>query len=196
MGFGGPKIFIGTGDNNLVKRLKMILQKEGYMITGEAEDGLSCLRTIRRVMPDLVILDKELSGMSGLELAKIIEEDKLAPVILLTPTWDREVFEKAKESWVFAFLVKPVQEGHLLSTASFVIHTFQKMMKLEKEVDKLKDTIETRKVVEKAKGILMKTMKISEDEAYKRIQQQSMDKCIPMKHVAEAIILTHDVKRK
>lgn len=190
----GEKIFIGLNDDAQRKRLRSILQKQGYMITGEAGDGVSALRVIRRLLPDLVILDRDLPGLPGLDLAKIIEEDKIAPVILLTPTWEKELFEKAKESWVFAFLVKPVQEGHLLSTASFVIHTFQKMVNLEQEVGKLRETLETRKVVERAKGILMLTMRLSESQAYKRIQRQSMDKCIPMKQVAEAIIMIEDMK--
>lgn len=195
MGYG-PKIFLGSVDNNLKKRLRTILQKQGYNLVGEAEDGNTALRMIRRLVPELVILDKDLPGMSGVELAQIIEEDKIAPVILLTSFWEKELFEKTKESSVFAFLVKPIQEGHLLSMASFVMHAFQKMLQLRNEVDELKETLETRKMVERAKGILMKNMQMSEEEAFKCIQSQSMDKCIPMKQVAEAIILTYDIKKK
>lgn len=190
------KIFIGSKDRGLRKRLKTILQQQGHLIIGEAEDGTASLRIIRRVLPDLVILDKDLPGVSGMELTKIIEEDKIAPVLLLTPNWEQELFEKSKDSWVFAFLVKPIQEGHLLSTASFVIHTFQKMLKLERQVDELKETLETRKQVERAKGILMKNMGLSEAEAYRRMQQQSMDQCLPMKQIAEAVILTYEMKKK
>lgn len=192
----GTKIFIGSTDKQLRKRLRLILQQQGDMVVGEEEDGPSSLRVIRRVLPDLVILDRDLPGMPGLELAKIIEEDKIAPMILLTSSWEKELFEKAKDSWVFAFLVKPIQEGHLLSMSSFVISAFQKMKTLEKQVDELKDTLETRKLVERAKGLLMRKMKLSETEAYKLIQRQSMDKCIPMKQVAEAIILVHGIKKK
>ncbi|ATW28797.1 ANTAR domain-containing response regulator [Candidatus Formimonas warabiya] len=190
------KIFIGSADRALRKRLRSILQQQGHLIIGEAEDGAGSLRVIRRVLPDLVILDKDLPGMPGMEVSKIIEDDKICPVLLLTPTWEQELFEKAKDSWVFAFLVKPIQEGHLLSTASFVINAFQKMMKLARQVDELKETLETRKIVERAKGILMKNLDLPEAEAYRRIQQQSMDKCLPMKQVAEAIILAYDIKKK
>lgn len=147
----GSKIFIGLPDKALKKRLKRILQQQGNFIVGEEDDGNSSLRTIRRVLPDLVILDRDLPGIPGMKVAKIIEEDKIAPVIILTPAWEPEMFEKAKGSWVFAFLVKPIQEGHLLSTASFVLNAFQKMKKLEEEVDELKGTLETRKLVERAK---------------------------------------------
>lgn len=190
------KIFIGSKDRGLRKRLKTILQQQGYLVVGEAEDGAAALRIVRRVLPDLVILEKDLPGISGMELTKIIEEDKIAPVLLLTSGWEQELFEKAKDSWIFAFLVKPIQEGHLLSIASFVMHTYQKMIKLERQVDELKETIETRKQVERAKGILMKHTGLSEGDAYRRMQQQSMDKCLPMKQIAEAIILTYDIKKK
>ena len=191
----GEKIFIGSADKALRKRLKNILCQQGDTIVGEEEDGHSALRTVRRVLPDLVILDRDLPGLPGMEVAKIIEEDKIAPVIILTPFWEREMVEKSKDSWVFAFLVKPVQEGHLLATASFVLNAFQKMKRLEAEVDGLKETLESRKVVEKAKGLMMKSMKISETEAYKLLQKRSMDKCVPMKQVAEAIILAYEINK-
>ncbi|MDD2496742.1 MAG: ANTAR domain-containing protein [Desulfitobacteriaceae bacterium] len=184
----GPKIFIGSADRSLRKRLKQILLRQGYTVVGEENDGPASLRVIRRVMPDLVILDWDLPGMSGLELAKIIEEDRIAPVLLLTPTWEKELFEMAKDSWVFAFLVKPIQEGHLLSTASFVINTYAKMKELENQVNELKETLETRKLVEKAKGIIMKRLNVSETDAYKLMQKKSMDKSIPMKQVAKIIL--------
>jgi len=190
------KIFIGSKDRAMRKRIKTILQQQGHIIIGEAEDGTASLRIIRRVLPDLVILDKDLPGISGMELTKIMEEDKIAPVLLLTPSWEQHLFEKAKDSWVFAFLVKPIQEGHLLSTASFVINAFQKMLALEHQVTELKETIEARKLIDRAKGIIMKNMGLSESEAYRRIQQQSMDQCLPMKKIAEAIILTYDIKKK
>lgn len=190
------KIFIGSKDRALRKRLKTILQQEGHLVMAEAEDGTASLRIIRRLLPDLIILDKDLPGISGIELTKIMEEDKIAPVLLLTSAWDQELFEKAKDSWVFAFLVKPIQEGHLLSTASFVMHTFQKMLKLERQVDELKESIESRKLVERAKGLMMKNLGLSENEAYKRIQQQSMDLCLPMRKIAESVILSYEQKRK
>ncbi|MCR6544036.1 ANTAR domain-containing protein [Dehalobacterium formicoaceticum] len=191
--FGGEtKIFIGAKDRALRKRIKSILQRQGYLIVGEAEDGAAALRIIRRLMPDLVILDKDLPGFSGLELTRIIKGDKIAPVILLTSSWEQPLFEKTKDSWVFAFLVKPIQEGHLLSTASFVLQAFQKMICLERQVDELKESIETRKLVERAKGFLMKKLSLSESEAYRRMQQQSMDQCLSMRKIAQAIISNYE----
>jgi response regulator NasT len=128
-----------------------------------------------------------------MELTKIMEEDKIAPVILLTSTWEQHFFEKAQNSWVFAFLVKPIQEGHLLATSSFVINAFQRMLALEHQVRELKDTLETRKLIDRAKGILMKKLGLSEDESYRKIQQESMDQCLPMKEIAEKVILTYDI---
>ncbi|GAW92003.1 ANTAR domain-containing response regulator [Calderihabitans maritimus] len=189
------KIFIATNDSSLLKKLKTILTKEGYLVTGEAEEGHIALRMIRSMAPDLVILDVELPGMNGLEIAKIIEEDKLAPVILLTPNWQKDYVEKAKEHWVFAFLVKPVEESSLLPLVEVTLVNFQKMLKLEQEVNRLKETLETRKLVERAKGILMETLGLTEGQAFRRIQKQSMDKCVSMRAIAEAIILAHDISK-
>lgn len=190
----GTKIFLGSIDKNLKKRLKKIFKMQGFTLVGEAEDGITSLRMIRRFNPDLVILDKDLPGKTGLELAQIIAEDSIAPVILLTSSFSEDVIEITKETTSVAFLIKPISEGHLLSMISFVLNAFQKMSKLEKKVDELQETIETRKVIEKAKGLLMKTMNLSEEEAFQSIRKQSMDKCISMKQVAEAIILTFDIK--
>jgi len=191
----GVKIFIGSADKPLRRRLREILRQQGDLIVGEEDDGHTALRTIRRVLPDLVILDRDLPGLSGIEAAKIIEEDQIAPVIILTPVWERGLMDKAKDSGILAFLVKPVQEGHLLATASFVLSAFQRMKRLSAEVDQLKEILETRKLVEKAKGMLMKSLSLSETEAYKLLQKRSMDRCVPMKQVAEAIILAGEINK-
>ncbi|MEW6662718.1 MAG: ANTAR domain-containing response regulator [Bacillota bacterium] len=187
------KIFIASGDNALRVALKNLLLREGYIVVGEGEDSSSTLRGVRTIIPDLVILDMDLPGMGGLGTAKILEEDRITPILLLTPHWQRELIQKAKEFWSLSFSVKPVTEAHLLPAVEIAINSFQKMRELEKEVSRLKETLETRKVVEKAKGILMQTLGISEAQAFKRIQQQAMNKSMPMKKIAEAIILSQEL---
>lgn len=189
----GSKILIASQDASLRRKLKNILTKSGYNVVGEADDGVNTLRMVRTIAPDLVILDYELHGIATIELAKIIEEDRLAPIIIISSSWERELVEKARESWIFAFLVRPINEGNLLASAEAALINYNRMLKLEEEVSKLKNTIETRKIIEKAKGLLMEHLGLSEAEAFRKIQHQSMDKCIPMKQVADAIILTYDI---
>ena len=192
----GSKIILSFQDTSFRKKLKNIFTKAGYTVVGEAEDGVNTLRMIRAMAPDLVILDYEIQGMNALELAKIVEEDHLAPIIIISTVWEQDLAEKARQSWIFAFMVRPLNEGNLLASAETAMMNFERMVQLEKEVSRLKDTIETRKIVEKAKGLLMEKLDMSEAEAFRKMQHQSMDKCIPMKQVADAIILTYDINGK
>jgi response regulator NasT len=133
--------------------------------------------------------------MDSAELAYVIEEDRLAPVIMITPGDHFKTHGQNGEPKPFAYIIEPVTERNLLPIIDVVIKNFKRIRNLEQEIDILKRAIETRKLVEKAKGILMDTYKISEAEAFRRIQKQSMNKRISMKSVAKAIILTHEINR-
>jgi len=185
----GAKIFVAIAEANLRRRIKNILSKEGYVVVGEGDDSASALRGIRAVSPDLVILDVDLPPAGGMELAKILAEDRVAPIVLLSSTWQRDLVAKAREGWVFSFVVKPINEGHLLAALESAMTSYHRMAALETEMAKLKETLETRKIIERAKGLLMDVQGLSESQAYRRMQQQSMDKSISMRAVAEAIIL-------
>lgn len=190
------KIFVALADAALRKRIKQILTKEGYLVTGEAEDGPLALRQIRALAPDMVITEAELPGMGGMEVAKIIAEDRLAPVLLVASSLHGDFVQRARESWVFALVSPPVQASNLIPAVESAMLNFRKIVRLEEEVDKLKETLQTRKLVEKAKGILMETLGLPEAEAFRRIQKQSMDKCTSMKAIAEAIILAHELQNQ
>ncbi|OPX84539.1 MAG: putative transcriptional regulatory protein pdtaR [Pelotomaculum sp. PtaB.Bin104] len=190
---GEQRVVLIDSDAAWRKNVKAILSKMGYWVIGEAEDGLTGLKLVRAREPDLVIVEAFLAGMDGFELARIIYEDKLAPVILIGASTQQNAIEKAKKAKVFAFLVKPELEYNLIPAVELALTNYQERVKLEGQVQELQNTLETRKVVERAKGILMKTMAISENEAFKRIQKQSMNKRISMRAVAEAIILAHNV---
>lgn len=191
----GTKVFVVSQDPSLRRRIKNILTKNGYTYVGEAEDGINALRLVRAIGPDLVIVDFELPHKAVAELIQIIEEDRMAPIIIISSTWESELVERHKSSWIFAFLVRPIEERNLLAAAGSTLVNFERMLKLEQEVEKLKGTLETRKVVEKAKGLLIDNLGLSEAEAFRKIQHQSMDRAIPMKQVAEAIILTYDISK-
>ncbi|MHB1127034.1 MAG: ANTAR domain-containing response regulator [Bacillota bacterium] len=190
------KIFVASGDTDLLKKIKSFLQPEGYTITGEAVDGPSALRALRTKETDLVVLDADLPGVNGWEVARIIEDERIASVLLIVPTWQREMLERAREQGVQAFLIKPLSEQTLLPAVETTIMNQRKMADLEREVARLKETLENRKTVERAKGILMETLGISESQAFRRIQQQAMNKSLSMRAVAEAIILSHDIRKK
>lgn len=189
----GKRIVIADPDEKFRRELKRILNAAGAIIVGDAGDGLTALKITRTTQPDLVIINAQLPVMDGLELAKTIEESRIAPVILLTEITEKDFVHRTTESWIFGYLIKPVTKETLFGAIQSALANFQRLTKLERELAKLKDTLATRKIVDKAKGILMETLKITEEQAFRRIQKQSMDKGIPMRSIAEAIILANDV---
>lgn len=188
------RIILVDSDPNWRKNLKTMLTKLGYWVVGETTDGLNALKMVRSRQPDLVIIDAGISGMDGFAVAKIIHEDKLAPVIVLTSTYSLAMIERAKESRVSALLTKPLDEANLLPAIELALAGYHEIVKLESKVNELKELLETRKLLEKAKGILMETMGLSEAEAFRRMQKQSMNNRVSMRQVAEAIILTQNLK--
>ncbi|MEW6064570.1 Fis family transcriptional regulator [Desulforamulus profundi] len=190
-----PRIIIIDSDEAWCKHLKTMLGKLGYLVVGDASDGPGALKLVRTRHPDLLIIQDHLPGLSGLEVARIMYEDKLGPVIITTDYMQQDLVEKAREARVFSILLKPVEEHDLMPAVELAMGNYQEIIKLEKQVKELRDTLETRKLVEKAKGILMRTMRLSEDEAFKRIQKQSMNKRISMRAVAEAVILAHNINQ-
>jgi response regulator NasT len=190
---GEQRIIVVDSDATWRKNIKAILAKMGYYVIGEAEEGMTGLKLVRTRQPELVIIEAFLPGMDGHEVARIIHEDKLAPVILIASSTQQNLIEKAKLARVFAFLVKPDLEYNLIPAVELALTNYQEIIKLEEKVKELKETLETRKIIERAKGILMETLKVPETEAFKRIQKQSMNKRISMRAVAEAIILAHNL---
>lgn len=190
---GEQRIIVVDSDAAWRKNIKAMLAKMGYYVIGEAEDGMTGLKLVRARQPDLAIIEAFLPGMDGHEAARIIHEDKLAPVILIASSTQQNLIEKAKLARVFAFLVKPELEYNLIPAVELALTNYQEIIKLEEKVKELQETLETRKIIERAKGILMETMRIPETEAFKRIQKQSMNKRISMRAVAEAIILAHNI---
>ncbi|MDK2820300.1 MAG: two-component system, response regulator PdtaR [Clostridia bacterium] len=191
-----PKIFVACADLAARQNLKYMLVRGGYVIAGEASDSSQALRMIRTLQPNLVLLDTDIKGTSAIEVAKIIDEDRVAPIILISSSWQRNQIIRRQNFPAFAYLIKPIQESTLFPAVEAALTNFRKVCSLEKEIDKLKETLASRKLVERAKGILMDTMGLSEAEAYRRMQRQSMDRCVPMRSIAEAIIVAHDLQTK
>ncbi|MCC7105239.1 MAG: response regulator [Chloroflexi bacterium] len=173
--------------------LKDMLNNLGYLVVGEAGDGVSAVNLAREYRPDLVIMDIRMPEMNGISAARILTEERIAPVLLLSAYSDREYVEGAKEAGVISYIVKPFGEAQLVPQIEVALTRFRELRALEKEVIDTREALETRKVVERAKGILMDSQGLSEAEAFRKIQKLSMNNRKSMREVADAIVLTHQV---
>lgn len=183
----GTRIVIADADAGYRKRIKEMLTQAGYLVTGEVGDSRRALNVIFRTEPDLLIMNPRLPDAHGLGIIKIIEEHRAAPVILLTESYDHSLHEEVQDYWVFGCLPKPFNEVQLINAVEFALSNFKKYIKLTEENKRLKKALEERKLVEKAKGLVMEVKGISEREAYKYLQKISMDSCIPIAVVASRI---------
>jgi AmiR/NasT family two-component response regulator len=173
--------------------LKNMLESLGYEVIAEAGDGVSAVEAARTLKPDVAILDIKMPSMDGIDAANILNSERIAPVVLLTAYSDMDLINRAKEAGVFAYLVKPFRESDLRPAIEVAISRYKEFLALEEEVSELEDKLETRKLIERAKGILMDQYGLKEQEAFRRIQVQSMNTRKSMKEIAEAIIIAHSV---
>lgn len=182
------RIVIADNESIIRMDLRELLEEAGHQVVGEGANGKKAVELARKLKPDLIILDIKMPEMDGITAAKIIDDEKIAPVILLTAFSQSEIVERAKDSGVLAYLVKPVQESNLFPAMEIALSRWQEMQDLEDQLFKIKDSLENRKILDRAKGILMDAYNITESEAFRRIQKYSMSKRKTIKEVAEAII--------
>jgi two-component system, response regulator PdtaR len=168
--------------------LREMLVEEGYDVVGEAGDGETALRLAEQQRPDLVIMDIKMPIMDGLAAAEKIAAARLAPVVILTAFSQRDLVERARAAGAMAYLVKPFQKSDLVPAIEMAASRFAEMVALEAEVASLSDRLETRKLVERAKGALMETYSMTEPQAFRWIQRTAMDHRMTMRDVAERII--------
>ncbi len=182
------RIVIADNESIIRMDLREILEEAGHQVVGEAVNGVKAVEMAKKLKPDLVIMDIKMPEMDGITAAKIISNEKIAPVLLLTAFSQKEIVEKAKDSGVLAYLVKPVKETNLFPAIEIALSRFQEFSELEQELENVKNSLEMRKILDRAKGILMDAYSLTESEAYRRIQQYSMSKRKSIKEVAEAIV--------
>ena len=183
-------------DESIVRMdLKEMLTTLNYLVVGEVGDGQSAVNLARELRPDVVLMDIKMPDMDGIEAAKILTEEQIAPVVLLTAYSQKDLVDRAKEAGVVGYLVKPFKEADLLPAIEVALARFSEFKQMNQEVHDLQDALETRKVVDRAKGILMDAQGLEEQEAFRRIQKMSMNTRKPMKEVAEAIILAHQANQ-
>ena len=182
------RVVIGDDESIIRMDLAEMLEDAGHQVVGEAADGVEALALVRRENPDIVILDIKMPRLDGIHAARIIAHEQLAPVLLLTAYSQKDIIDKATDSGVLGYLVKPVSPTNLFPAIEVAIAQFKRQQEMNKQLDQMNEEIETRKVVERAKGLLMELYHIPEEEAYRRLQQYSMKKRISLKSVAEAVI--------
>ena len=184
-------------DDESIIRLDLgeMLASLGYEVVGEASDGAVAVDLAQKLRPDVVIMDIKMPGVDGIAAARELTRARIAPVLLLTAYSEGQLVERAKEAGVVAYLVKPFREAELLPAIEIALSRFAEYQTLEKELGSLKDALETRKVVEQAKGILMESQGLKESEAFHRIRKASMDTRKSMREIAEAIILAHRLEQ-
>ncbi len=172
-----------------------MLTNLGYLVVGEVADGTSAVNLARELRPGIVIMDIKMPDMDGIDAARILTQERIAPVVLLTAYSQSELIERAKDAGVVGYIVKPIRESDLAPAIEVALARFGELRALEREVGDLKDALETRKLVDRAKGILMDGQSLTESQAFRRIQTMSMNTRKSMKQVAEAIILAHEASR-
>ena len=168
--------------------LAEMLEEAGYDVVGQAADGEQALDLARELKPDLVIMDVKMPGMDGISAAEVLGNENLAPVVMLTAFSDRQLVERARDAGVMAYVVKPFTANDVLPAIDIARSRWQERAALEAEVADMAERFETRKRLDRAKGLLQQQLKLSEAESFRWIQKAAMDRRLSMREVADAVI--------
>ncbi len=187
------RILIADDEPIIRLDLKKMLEACGYDVVGEASDGVKAVELARQLKPDVCLFDIKMPELDGIDAAKTVTDEKLSPVLLLTAYSQIDLVSRAKEAGVFSYLVKPFKEADLMPQIEITVAKWEAFLRIEETATDLEDKLETRKAVDRAKGILMDQYGLKEQEAFRRIQVQSMNTRKSMREIAEAIIIAHNV---
>lgn len=168
--------------------LAEMLAEAGYDVVGQAAEGEEAVRLARDLAPDLVIMDVKMPGMDGISAAEVLGKEGVAPVVMLTAFSDRALVERARDAGVMAYVVKPFTANDVLPAIDIARSRWQERQALESEVADLAERFETRKRLDRAKGLLQQQLKLSEAESFRWIQKAAMDRRLSMREVADAVI--------
>jgi two-component system, response regulator PdtaR len=168
--------------------LKEMLEEEGYSVVAEVGDGESAIERVTELRPDLAILDIKMPVLDGITAAERIAGDRVAPVVILTAFSQRELVERARDAGAMAYLVKPFTKADLVPAIEMAVSRFAEIKALDAEIDSLREKLEVRKLLDRAKGLLQTEHGLTEPEAFRWIQKTSMDRRLTMRKVAEAVI--------
>ncbi|WP_061942977.1 ANTAR domain-containing response regulator [Brevibacterium ravenspurgense] len=185
-----------VAEDESVIRLDIVemLREVGYDVVGEAGDGESAVRLAEELRPDLVVMDIKMPKLDGISAAEKIAKASIAPVVLLTAFSQKELVERARDAGAMAYVVKPFTAADLVPALEIAQSRYQEIQALESEIADMTDRFETRKLVERAKGLLIANMGLTEPEAFRWIQKTSMDRRLTMREVAETVLNQLDSK--
>jgi response regulator NasT len=172
--------------------LAEMLEEEGYEVVAAVEDGEKAVDQTRQLRPDLVIMDVKMPRLDGIAAAEQIAGERIAPVVMLTAFSQRDLVERARDAGAMAYLVKPFTKSDLAPAIEMAVSRFAELQLLESEVADLTERLETRKVVDRAKGVLQERLALSEPDAFRWIQKTAMDLRLSMRQVAEGVV-THGI---
>ena len=190
------RLMIAEDETLIRMHLKQVLVELGYLVVGEAGDGVTAINLARDLRPDLVMMDIKMPRLDGLSATRVLVDERVAPVVLLTAYNGREYIERARTSGVGAYLLKPFRDGDLMPAVETAMARYADLLRIDKEVRTLRDSMEGRKLVERAKGMLMETQGLSETEAYRRMEQLAMSSGKSMKEIADALLIARDITRR
>ena len=168
--------------------LRETLEEEGYEVVGETGRGDKAIELVRSLRPDLAILDIKMPGMDGIDAARLISAERICGVLMLTAFSQREVIEQARDAGALAYLLKPFQKSDLIPAMEVAIGRFRELQVLSGEVDALGEQLEARKIIDRAKGVLIDECGMREQEAFTFIQRTAMSERSRMREVAERIL--------
>jgi response regulator NasT len=186
------RLLIAEDETIIRLDLRELLERAGFEVCAEARDGLEAVELARTEQPDLAILDVKMPGLDGIEAAKRILEERPIPIVILTAYSQQELIARAVEAGVYGYLVKPFRESDLLPAIETARARHVELMALREEADSLAEALAARKLVERAKGLLMEKEKLNEQDAYARLRKASQLSGKPIRVVAEALIATFE----
>ncbi|MGA9761741.1 MAG: response regulator [Gaiellaceae bacterium] len=186
------RLLIAEDETIIRLDLRELLERAGFEVCAEARDGLEAVELARTEQPDLAILDVKMPGLDGIEAAKRILEERPIPIVILTAYSQQELIARAVEAGVYGYLVKPFRESDLLPAIETARARHTELMALREEADSLAEALAARKLVERAKGLLMDKEKLNEQDAYARLRKASQLSGKPIRVVAEALIATFE----
>ena len=186
-----------VAEDEAISRMDLceMLENLGYTVVGQAGDGVAAVNLARTLTPDLVIMDIKMPELDGISAAETLAQERTVPVLLLTAYSDREFVDRAVDAGVMGYLVKPFAEAQLKPAIEVALERWREVRQIQQDLAETKETLETRKLVERAKGVLMDSQNLKEAEAFRRIQRLSMNSRKSMREVAEAILLAHEAGR-
>lgn len=185
-----PSLRVVVAEDEALIRLDLVemLTEAGYAVVGQAGDGEKAIEITEKEKPDLVVMDVKMPKLDGISAAERIANQRLAPVVILTAFSQRDLVERARDAGAMAYLTKPFTIQDLMPAIELAVSRFQEIKQLDAEISDLQDQLKARKLIEKAKGLLMKNLKISEPEAFKWMQKTAMDKRRSMTDVAQLVM--------